>query len=297
MNLAARVKGFEAVMGHYDESALDDSKPKPKSKSKSKSKGVGAEWTLGGRSMGARAAVMASSKTTNVTSLILVSYPLQSDKGALRDEILLALPAEMAVLFISGDRDTMCDLSKLNQVRAKMAARSWLVIVRGADHGMIMNSVNGGKEATEAVGVETGRVAAEWVERGGGGALWHGGAETEGEIGWDGGAGKVNNKPQGLPTTPNKKKSNDLPTSSQPETAGQDIQPRPRKRKAVTNQAIADVDLQPRSQAAQHQPAGSSKKAKGRMSKSSSTSEAGPEAHQEATSIATRSSKRVKKAV
>jgi hypothetical protein len=133
--------------------------------------------------MGARAAVVAATAQfdaaigiTGVSSLILASYPLVSEKGDLRDRILLELPAEMSVLFISGDRDSMCDLRKLNEVRGKMKAKSWMVVVKGADHGM---NVAGGKKATEAVGVETGKVAAKWL-------LGEKGETEECEIWWDG---------------------------------------------------------------------------------------------------------------
>lgn len=165
MNLGARVKGFDAVS--------EDAKAS------------GAETVpcFGGRSMGARAAVIAATAQfeaavgdTGVSSLILASYPLVSEKGDLRDRILLELPAEMSVLFISGDRDSMCDLRKLSEERGKMKAKSWMVVVKGADHGM---NVAGGKKATEAVGVETGKVAAKWL-------IGEKGEAGECEVWWDG---------------------------------------------------------------------------------------------------------------
>jgi hypothetical protein len=165
MNLGARVKGFDAVS--------EDAK----------ASGAETVACFGGRSMGARAAVIAATAqfdaaigATSVSSLILASYPLVSEKGDLRDRILLELPAEMSVLFISGDRDSMCDLRKLNEVRVKMKAKSWMVVVKGADHGM---NVAGGKKATEAVGVETGKVAAKWL-------IGEKGKVGECEIWWDG---------------------------------------------------------------------------------------------------------------
>jgi hypothetical protein len=132
--------------------------------------------------MGARAAVMAAAEAQRgsgahgcIASLILVSYPLQSPKGDLRDRILLEVPAEVEVLFISGDGDAMCDLGALKEVRRKMVARSWMVVVRGAGHGMDVKP----KRGTEAVGVETGRLAAEWL-------AGRREAGTECEIWWDG---------------------------------------------------------------------------------------------------------------
>ncbi|KAH0840694.1 hypothetical protein AYO21_00650 [Fonsecaea monophora] len=117
----------------------------------------------GGRSMGARAAVIASHTDHGIKTLLLASYPLVSPSGAMRDQILLDIHADVDVLFISGDHDTMCPLDTLQSVRAKMKARTWRVVVDGADHGM---NVRGGKklkEGTERVGEECGRIAAEWL--------------------------------------------------------------------------------------------------------------------------------------
>jgi hypothetical protein len=165
MNLGARVKGFDAVS---EDAKASGAKTVP---------------CFGGRSMGARAAVVAATAQfdaaigiTGVPSLVLASYPLVSEKGDLRDRILLELPAEMSVLFISGDRDSMCDLRKLSEVRVKMKAKSWMAVVKGADHGM---NVAGGKKATETVGVETGKVAAKWL-------IGEKGEAGECEIWWDG---------------------------------------------------------------------------------------------------------------
>ena len=111
---------------------------------------------LGGRSMGARAAVLAATEDTKY--LILASYPLQTDKD-IRDQILLDLPVDKSVLFISGDHDSMCDLSKLNEVRMKMKAKTWLIRVRDADHGMNVKP----KKATVSIGEKCGILAAEWL--------------------------------------------------------------------------------------------------------------------------------------
>jgi predicted alpha/beta-hydrolase family hydrolase len=126
------------------------------------------KFLLGGRSMGARAAVLAASeyiaehndsKDGLSVQLVLISYPLQGPKQGLRDQILLDLPKSVGVLFVIGDRDAMCPLDLLNETRSKMTATSQLVIVRGADHGMNVKPAS----ATKGVGEETGRVAARWV--------------------------------------------------------------------------------------------------------------------------------------
>ncbi|OCK84783.1 hypothetical protein K432DRAFT_431999 [Lepidopterella palustris CBS 459.81] len=144
VNLASRVKGFQTVIAHEkpDGSAFDGA--------------------LGGRSMGARAAVMAAKEATLAKPIrfVLVSYPLQAPKGGLRDQILFDLPAYAEVLFIIGSKDKMCNLGLLEEVRRKMRARSWLVVVRGADHGMIVTP----KKATAATGEVMGRIAAEWLK-------------------------------------------------------------------------------------------------------------------------------------
>ena len=90
--------------------------------------------------------------------MVFVSYPLQGPNGV-RDQILLDLPREMEVLFVVGDRDAMCPLELLEEVRVKMKAKSRLVVVRGADHGMNARPAHKTKE----LGEETGRVAAKWL--------------------------------------------------------------------------------------------------------------------------------------
>ena len=153
MNLKSRVRMFDAV---HDNAIRTYKHETP--------------IALGGRSMGARGAVMAAMEDTRC--LILASYPLQTDKEV-RDQILLDLPAEKDVLFISGDHDSMCDLEMLSEVRKKMKAKSWLIRVRDADHGMNAKP----KKATRAIGEETGLIAAGWLHE-------RMDNETEREIWW-----------------------------------------------------------------------------------------------------------------
>lgn len=134
MNLKSRVKMFSAVMENQDFAAC-----------------------LGGRSMGARAAVMAA--TTDTKMLILASYPLHTAKET-RDQILLDIDPAVDVLFIEGDRDDMCDLERLEEVRQKMECKTWLIVVKGADHGM---SISPKSAAAEVVSM-TGELAAKWIQ-------------------------------------------------------------------------------------------------------------------------------------
>lgn len=115
--------------------------------------------------MGARAAVMTAAAQVpaiTTTHLVLVSYPLHSaGQGSIRDQILISLPPSMKVIFVSGDRDSMCDLERMEEVRAKMACKSWRVVISGADHGMKLRSPNAGK--ADDVVQQSGEVVAAWI--------------------------------------------------------------------------------------------------------------------------------------
>ncbi|KAK5680670.1 hypothetical protein LTS10_007603 [Elasticomyces elasticus] len=140
MNLPSRTKMFHTVMEHQD-----------------------FDLALGGRSMGARAATIAAVEQDRKTkALVPVSFPLTGGKkGESREQILLDLPDTIDVLFISGDRDSMCDLEQLREVIERMKAKCWLVTVKGADHGMSWSPA--GTVAT--MREKTGAIAAEWLQK------------------------------------------------------------------------------------------------------------------------------------
>ncbi|UPX12623.1 uncharacterized protein EKO05_0003164 [Ascochyta rabiei] len=151
VNLGARAKGFHACRAHVCGPGGGAHQP----------------LLLGGRSMGARAAVMAATEDLAAVregqrdrrvGLVLVSYPLQGPKEV-RDRMLLDLPKGVEVLFVVGERDAMCPLELLEGVREKMKATSRVVVVRGADHGMNVRPAGGTRE----VGEETGKIAARWL--------------------------------------------------------------------------------------------------------------------------------------
>jgi len=166
MNLKARTKGFHACIDELNSSQSTAQKGAKEDTTGSKT------LLLGGRSMGARAAVIAASEHLASLDdkeaeelnlrLILVSYPLLGPKDDMRDQILLDLPKSVRILFISGDEDAMCPIDTLNETRDKLTAQSQLVVVTNANHGMHVVPAS----RTKRVGEETGRLAARWVEGG-----------------------------------------------------------------------------------------------------------------------------------
>lgn len=138
MNLQGRINSFQAVVDH------EDTKP-----------------ALGGRSMGARAAVLvASEPESGIEAVILASFPmLGAQKGDSREQILLDLPENVDVLFIVGSNDAMCDMEHLQRVIRKMKARSWVAEVEGADHGMSIKA----KAGEQPVRKFQGTLAAKWL--------------------------------------------------------------------------------------------------------------------------------------
>jgi predicted alpha/beta-hydrolase family hydrolase len=99
----------------------------------------GAPLFLAGKSMGSRVGCHLSLEES-VTGLVCVGYPLVSgSSGALRDEVLVAL--RTPVLFIQGTHDSLCPIPKLEDVRARMTAPSWLYTVQDANHSLELPSV------------------------------------------------------------------------------------------------------------------------------------------------------------
>ena len=138
MNLQARVNSFQAVIEH------EDTKP-----------------ALGGRSMGARAAVLAASQPdSGIEAVVLANFPMVgAQKGDSREQILLDLPENVDVLFIAGSNDSMCDMEHLQRVIKKMKARSWVAEVQGADHGMSIKP----KAGVQPIRKFQGTLAAKWL--------------------------------------------------------------------------------------------------------------------------------------
>ena len=143
MSLKSRISSFHRIIEH------ENCTPAP---------------ALGGRSMGARAAGLAAQQASiPISALVLVSFPLiGAAKSDSRAQILLDLPVGIDVLFITGGEDTMCPLDELVRVTGEMKARTWIVEVEGADHGMALQGQGKG-EGSRALRFRTGEIARRWL--------------------------------------------------------------------------------------------------------------------------------------
>jgi predicted alpha/beta-hydrolase family hydrolase len=104
----------------------------------------GAPVFLAGKSMGSRVGCHLSLEEP-VAGLVCFGYPLVSGSSgarrdnALRDEVLVAL--RTPILFVQGTHDSLCPIPKLEDVRARMTAPSWLYTVPDANHSLELPSV------------------------------------------------------------------------------------------------------------------------------------------------------------
>lgn len=115
---------------------------------------------LGGFSMGGRMASMLAAQDGVGDALVLLSYPLLSQRAgaAVRTAHWPAL--RMPTLFVSGDRDRLCPLDELARERAaRLTAPSDLVVVTGADHSLKVPQRPRSAVLTEVAGAVAGRVA------------------------------------------------------------------------------------------------------------------------------------------
>lgn len=96
----------------------------------------GRKLVLGGRSMGGRVASLLVADGLHADGLVFLSYPLHpaGHPEKLRDAHLPSIPCPM--LFVQGDRDTLCDLALLRPVLQRIGARAELAVFAGADHSM-----------------------------------------------------------------------------------------------------------------------------------------------------------------
>lgn len=116
-----------------------------------------------GKSMGGRvASQMAAAGKLPVDGLIFLGYPLHpaGDHSKIRDAHLYQVSIPM--LFFAGTRDTLCDLTLLQNVQKKLTAPWKLDIIEGGDHSFhIPKSMN----VTEAEIYERiVKTSTQWIE-------------------------------------------------------------------------------------------------------------------------------------
>ncbi len=116
--------------------AIDAAKPKA------------APLVLAGKSMGGRVGChVATEIPEQVRALICFGYPLvgMGKTRKRRDQVLRDL--SVPILFIQGDRDTLCPVPELEEVRREMSAASELYLIDGGNHSLAV-----GKRALKARG-------------------------------------------------------------------------------------------------------------------------------------------------
>jgi hypothetical protein len=98
---------------------------------------------LGGKSMGGRYATIIASKGYACDGLVLLGYPLHPPKQTtkLRDEHLAKINTPM--LFISGTRDPLCDLSLFRPIVEGLGARATLHLIDTGDHSLLVTKKSG----------------------------------------------------------------------------------------------------------------------------------------------------------
>ena len=59
------------------------------------------------------------------------------DRSKLRDKVLRAV--QTPILFVQGTRDSLCPLDLLERIRAEMKAPTFLHVVEGGDHSLLVS--------------------------------------------------------------------------------------------------------------------------------------------------------------
>ena len=91
-----------------------------------------------GKSMGGRIGCHVSLEE-KVDAIVCLGYPLcgGGDRAKLRDKVLRAL--HTPILFVQGTRDSLCPLDFLESVRTEMTAPTFLHVVEGGDHSLLVS--------------------------------------------------------------------------------------------------------------------------------------------------------------
>lgn len=91
-----------------------------------------------GKSMGGRIGCHVSLEE-KVEAVVCFGYPLcgGGDRTKLRDKVLRAL--ETPILFVQGTRDSFCPLDLLESIRTEMKPPTFLHVVEGGDHSLLVS--------------------------------------------------------------------------------------------------------------------------------------------------------------
>jgi predicted alpha/beta-hydrolase family hydrolase len=105
---------------------------------------------IGGKSLGGRVAtVLCAQKKVKPSGLILLGYPLHPAKkqDELRADHLRLCRAPL--LFVQGDRDPLCNLDRLRDVRKTQGLAGSLHVVPGGDHSFAIQGANRSRHEAE----------------------------------------------------------------------------------------------------------------------------------------------------
>jgi len=129
---------------------------------------------LGGRSMGGRMASLLVAAGHPCDGLVLLAYPLRPGRAPRRAGGAAAVPGQgpprtahwrdvgAPVLFVSGERDALCDLAELDRERGALPRGSQVVVVAGGDHSFTLRAREGRTRA--AVLDEVAGTVVSWVD-------------------------------------------------------------------------------------------------------------------------------------
>jgi predicted alpha/beta-hydrolase family hydrolase len=118
-----------------------------------------------GKSMGGRVGCHVALEE-KVEALVCLGYPLcgAGHRTRLRDEVLRAL--HTPILLVQGTRDSLCPLDILERVRSEMKAPTYLHVVEGGDHSLLVSKrhLQAAGETQEKVDQRILGVIAQFVE-------------------------------------------------------------------------------------------------------------------------------------
>jgi len=126
--------------------------------------GLGARQVVcGGRSMGGRIASLVVVGGEPVDGLLFLSYPLHpaGKPDKLRDTHLYVIQRPM--LFVSGDRDALCRLDRMEPVVQRLGERATLHLIADGDHSLRVRKKSG--RTQDEARAEAVAAARAWLTR------------------------------------------------------------------------------------------------------------------------------------